>query len=166
MIRHFGYRSVRGFTLLEVVLSLAVFLVIAGPVVGLLALTARSGDQQAKAVNAEELKRIISNELVAAVDDLTLAWDFDASAVALFANEDLEQIAFSSDATFADQFKYFFVDVRDPVDIVADVDNIYRIVLLDIRWPAYIESGGTWVDNRANVTGIEQIIVPIVINQP
>ena len=155
-----------GFTLLEVVLSLAVFLVIAAPVVGLLALTARNSDQQANAVNAEELKRIISNELIAAIDDTTLAWTFDASTVALYASENLEEIAFSSDGTFQDQFKYFSIDVQDPVDVVSSVDDIYRIVLLDIRWPAFVESGGSWVNNLSNETSLEQIIVPLVIDRP
>ena len=156
----------KGFTLLEVVLSIAVFTIIAAPILGLLVMTAKSGNDGSNVVRAEELKRVVINELQTAIEGGELGWAFTASSVGLYASEDLTESALSTDASFADQFKYFAVDVQDPVDVEADLDIINRMVILDIRWPAFVQSGASWIDNQANLMELNQIIVPVVLTKP
>jgi len=152
----------RGFTLLEVVLSIAIFTIIAAPILGLLAMTAKTGSESSNVVRAEELTRVVANELRAAIDEGALSWGFTAADVGLFASEDLRESALDSDAAFGDEDKYFFVDVQDPVGVILDPYSINRMVLLDIRWPAFVQG----VDNRANVLDLKQIIVPVVLTNP
>jgi len=155
-------RRLKAFTLLEIVLSVAVFTIIAAPILGLLAMTAKTGNESSNVVRAEELTRVVANELRTAIEGGALSWDFTATNVGLFASEDLKESALDSDAAFAAADKYFFVDVQDPVGVILDPDSINRMVLLDVRWPAFVRG----VDNRANMLELNQIIVPVVLTKP
>jgi len=155
-----------GFTLLEIVLAVAVFTVIAAPILGLLAMTVQSGEDDSNLVRAEELKRVVANELRAAIENGDLAWGFDAESVGLFASEDLRESALEGAEGYEDQYKYFYVDVQDPVDALPDSNSLKRMVLLDIRWPAFARGSGGWTDNRANTIAMNQMIVPVALTRP
>lgn len=155
------------FTLLEVVLSIAVFTVITAPILGLLAMTAKTGSESSNVVRAEELTRVVANELRDSIKNPGgLSWGFTAANVALFANEELTESALETDGSYANADKYFYVDVQDPVDVIMDSTAMTRMILLDVRWPAYVQSGGAWVDNRANLLELRQLIVPLVLTRP
>ncbi len=148
------------FTLLEVVLALTVFIVIATPVIGLLAMSVESGQIGARAVNAEALARGLFNDIDAATPS-ALSWDLDATPQILYASEDLAEIGFAADVVAAD--RYFQATVREPIGSIYNEtinDNLHRLLLLEIRWPAY--ENGTPVP-ASSQSKLDQMIIPIVV---
>ena len=133
--------------LLEVVLAIAVFTLIAAPVVGLLAMTAKGGNRELHSVNAEDLKRRVANELQ--VIDGALSWDL-TSPISLFATKELDDIA--ADLAAAD--RYFAITVRDPEGYTFGTNDYSRLMLLDVRWP---------VSDPGNAQS--QLVLPVVVTR-
>ena len=167
-----------GFTLLEIVLSLAVFAIIVVPAIGLVALSYRNVDTEAQAPNAVEIKSLLEMELRGAtiVDigagpgGIDLVYDvfhssFLISDVVFYASQDLQELE-QDGAGMGDSEKYYKVTVTTPVTNTYDEDDPYRVFLFNIIWPAFVPgSGGGFVSNEDNAEALQQLVLPIVIRK-
>ncbi len=170
--------SRRGFTLLETVLSLAVFAIIVVPAIGLVALSYRNSNTELQAPNAVEIKSLLELELRGAtiVDvgagpgGTDLIYDvfhesFLLSDVEFYASSDLDTLE-QDGATMSDSEKYYKVVVSMPDGYVYDDDDPYRVFLFNIIWPAFVpDSGGGYVDNESNAESLQQLILPVVLSK-
>jgi len=177
-IRAAGDHRKRGFTLLETVLSLAVFAIIVVPAIGLVALSYRNVDTESKAPNAVEIKSLLELELRGAtIVDVgagprgeNLEYDvfhdsFLISDVIFYASQDLDE--FEQDgASMADSEKYYKVTVTTPAAYTYDSDDSYRLFLFNIIWPAFVpDSGGGYVNNQDNAEALQQLVLPAVLSK-
>lgn len=172
------YHRKRGFTLLETVLSLAVFAIIVVPAIGLVALSYRNVDTEAQAPNAVEIKSLLEIELRgAAIVDVgagpsgtDLVYDvfhnsFLSSDVIFYASRDLDKLE-QDGASMADSEKYYKVTVTTPTTYTYDDDDPYRLFLFNIIWPAFVpDSVGGFVDNEDNAEALQQLVIPVILNK-
>ena len=167
-----------GFTLLETVLSLAVFAIIVVPAIGLVALSYRNVDTVAQAPNAVEIKSLLEIELRGAIvvdvgagpigEDLeynVFHESFLNSDIIFYASQDLDELG-RDGASMADSEKYYKVTVTTPETYTYDDDDPYRLFLFNIIWPAFVpDSGGGFVDNEDNAEALQQLVLPVVLSK-
>ncbi len=156
-------KSKRAFTLLEVVLSLAVFAIIVVPAIGLVALSYRNTDTSQQAPNAVEIKSLLELELRGAmgVFDST----FLDSAVVFYASQDLDEIEALGGGSMEDSDRYYRITVTEPepAGSTYNVDDPNRVFLFNIIWPAYLPGSGA--NNESNLETLEQLIIPGVLSK-
>lgn len=166
------------FSLLEVVLALAVFAIIVVPAIGLVALSYRNSETDLQAPNAVEIKSLLELELVGAtiLDEgagpggIDLVYDvfnesFLSSDVEFYASQDLNSIE-QNGATMTDGEKYYKVTVTAPVDYTYSDTDAYRVFLFNVIWPAFVsDSEGGFTSNEANAEGLQQLILPVVLSK-
>jgi len=151
----------RGFTLLEVVVALAMFAIIAAPTLGIITLAARKAHDRMGMVEADELKRRVAGELerMGAEEDDVLPtifeWDFAEAGeggdgpLAFYASGDLKTVKHAGDETLLDSEKRFRIRVLEPDNYDYAPSAGYRLLLFEVVWPAWIEtSGGNYVSNE------------------
>ncbi len=171
-------KGTQAFTLLETVLSLAVFAIIVVPAIGLVALSYRNSSSEQQAPNAVEIKSLLELELRGAtVIDVgagpagsDLIYDvfhesFFTGDVIFYASADLDELV--QDGTgMTDDEKYFKVTVSEPSTYSYDDDDPYRVFLFNVVWPAFVpDSAGGYVDNESNAEALQQLILPAVLNK-
>lgn len=130
----------RAFTLLEVVIALAMLAVIAVPAIGLATMAVSRGKQQLITSNATELKNRIDVALRSYVNGTTDVFteDFSSSAsFAFVASEDLLYIEQKGGTLHSNNDRYYHVAVTDPVNHSYDRTKInpYRILTYKVIWP-------------------------------
>jgi hypothetical protein len=162
-------RNRNAFSLLEVVLALAVFAIIVVPAIGLVALSYRNSETDLQAPNAVEIKSLLELELRGAetvdADDEDLTYrvfeaGFISSDVEFYASQDLGIIK-QDGATMDVGDKYYKVTVTEPVGYVYSDSDAYRVFLFNVIWPAFVSG----VDNEANAEGLQQLILPVVLSK-
>ena len=153
----------KGFTLIEVVVSIAIFAIIAVPTVGLMTMAARKSNNRVGYANAAELKVRVENEIRAS--DSAFDWNLDTTPIVLYGSRDLSETGFSDDEDLADSDKYYRVEVREPYGYDYATGDAYRSLIFLVTWPAYVEtSPGTFVSNEANEANLEQMVMTSVIH--
>ena len=151
-----------GFTMIEVVVSIAIFAIIAVPTVGLMTMAARKTNNRVGYANAAELKVRIENELRGSAS--LFQESFLSSEVVLYASRDLKVTGFAGEAGLLNSDKYYRIELNEPVGYDFDVADAYRSFLLLVTWPAYIEtSPGTYTSNEGNPSNLEQMVMTSVI---
>lgn len=167
-----------GFTLLEVVISLAVFAIIVVPAIGLVALSYRNSVSELQAPNAVEIKSLLELELRGAtIIDVgagpsgeDLSYDvfhesFLSSDVIFYGSQDLDLLE-QDGGGMADSDKYYKVTVSSPESYTYSDEDAYRVFLFNLIWPAYVpDSVGGHVDNESNAETLKQLILPAVLNK-
>jgi len=154
----------KGFTIIEVIVAVALFAIIAVPTVGLMTMAARKTNQRIGFADAYELKRRIVNEIK--LSGSAFDWNLQTQPIALYASRDLETVGFSDDGTLGDADKYYRIDVLDPVDYVHQASEPYRPFVLSIIWPAFVEATpGNFVNNEANDSNLEKIVLTSVLRK-
>ncbi len=160
------FKNRTAFSLLEVVLALAVFTLVVVPAIGLVALSYRNSNTDQQAPNAVEIKSLLELELIGASVDvggtehLVFSESFLMSDVIFYASQDLQSIE-QDGATMADSEKYYKVTVTAPSGYVYDEDDAYRVFLFNIIWPAFV--AGT--NNEDNAESLQQLILPVVLSK-
>lgn len=139
-----------GFTLLEIVIALALFALVAVPAVGLAVMAARKNAEIINAENAAELKTRVDVALRASVgldtnDDGSLGsdnifrWDLSTSPKIFYASEDLMAIG-PEGGLSSDNDGFFRVEIEDPVGSTynhnSGSSDLFRQVYFRISWPA------------------------------
>ena len=171
-------RNKKAFSLLEVVLALAVFAIIVVPAIGLVALSYRNSETDLQAPNAVEIKSLLELELIGAtiLDEgagpggLDLVYDvfnesFLSSDIEFYASQDLNSIE-QNGASMEDGEKYYKVTVTEPVDYAYSDTDAYRVFLFNVIWPAFVsDSEGGFTSNEANAEGLQQLILPVVLSK-
>ena len=168
----------KGFTLLETVLSLAVFVIIVVPAIGLVALSYRKVNTEYQAPNAVEIKSLLEIELRGAIvvdvgagaNGENLEYNvfhesFLNSDVVFYASQDLDKLE-QEGASVADSDKYYKVTISNPTKYTYHDDDPYRLFLFNIIWPAFVpDSVGSFVDNEENAEALQQLVLPVVLNK-
>jgi len=161
----------KAFSLLEVVLSMAVFAIIVVPAIGLVALSYRNAETDLQAPNAVEIKSLLELELRGAVTvDGGDTYDvfhesFLSGDVEFYASQDLQTIE-QDGAAMSDDEKYYRIVVANPSNYIYDDGDAYRVFLFNIVWPAFVpDSGGGYVSNEANIESLQQLILPTVLSK-
>ncbi len=178
-------KRLKAFTLLEVIVAMAMFAMIAAPTLSLMSLAARKTGNQIGAANASELKRKIESAVANSVTISSLqnafSWDLAGNPVALYASRDLVTIEYSGNTTSSND-KYYRIDILDPSGYIYDnsvsSEDAYRVFVFKVVWPAYIETApGTYVDNLTisdgdsntvdpvNSSGLEEMILTSVVSK-
>jgi len=150
----------RAFTLLEVVLALAVFAIIVVPAIGLVAISYRNTDTSQQAPNAVEIKSLLELELRGATG--VYLSTFLSSDVIFYASQDLDEIE-RDGTSMADADKYYKVTVTEPEGYLYDEDDPNRVFLFNIIWPAYLPDTGVY--NETNLETLDQLIIPVVLSK-
>ncbi len=165
------FRGVRGFSLLEVVLSLAVFAMIVVPAIGLVALSYRNAETDMQAPNAVEIKSLLELELRGAtIVDGGDTYDvfhesFLTSDVSFYASQNLDRIDQDGVGMISEE-KYYRITVTNPSNYTYDDRDAYRVFLFNIIWPAFVPDGaGGFVDNENNLESLQQLILPAVLSK-
>lgn len=148
------------FTLLEVVLSLAVFAIIVVPAIGLVALTFRNTSTSQQAPSAVEITSLLELELYGATD--VFLNTFLDSDVIFYASQDLDQIE-RDGTSIAPNERYYRVTVTEPVGYLYDEDDPFRVFQFNIIWPAYLPDSGS--NNESNLETLDQLILPVVLSK-
>lgn len=137
-----GNRS--GFTLLEVIVAMAMLALIAVPAIGLATMAVSRSKEQLIAGDASDLKTKIDMALRAyerSSGNSVFSSGFvpAGSALTFFASQDLQYIEFengSVDQVFADNNdEYYKVLVKEPEGYSYTSTDGYRIVLYEVTWP-------------------------------
>lgn len=166
------------FSLLEVVLALAVFAIIVVPAIGLVALSYRDSETDLQAPNAVEIKSLLELELRGAtIVDVgagpigeDLAYDvfnesFLSSDVEFYGSQDLQSIE-QNGVSMADGEKYYKVTVTAPVDYAYNASDAYRVFLFNVIWPVFVSDfEGGFVNNEDNAEGLQQLVLPVVLSK-
>lgn len=132
----FMLAGTRAFSLLEVVVALAMLALIAIPAVGLATMAVSRSREQMTVSNASELKNRIDNALRAYDSGAVFTSSFipSGSTLEFLASESLEYIELGGN-TSTENDAYYKVTVREPVDYSYDTEDAYRIVLYEVVWP-------------------------------
>ena len=155
-----GLEGKRAFSLLEVVLSLAVFAIIVVPAIGLVSLSYRNANTDLQAPNAVEIKSLLEIELLGASVEVegedygVFSESFLTSDVEFYASQDLQTIE-QNGASMSDSEKYYKVTVTSPVNYVYDDADAYRVFLFNIIWPA----------SEENEESLQQMILSAVLSK-
>lgn len=156
----------RGFSLIEVIVAISMFAIIAVPALSLMTLSARKANNRIGLSNATELKRKVEGSI--AESGSAFSWDLATSPQVLYANENLSEIDYAGSG-IADSNKFYRIDILDPIDYDSVYDEStdpYRIFVFKVRWPAYIETApGTYVDNQANDSNLEETVMTSAISK-
>lgn len=152
------YLLSRAFSLLEVVLALAVFALVVVPAIGLVALSYRNSNTDLQTPNAVEIKSLLELELREATDVFKLS--FLLAPVEFYASQDLQLIELGG-AAMAPEDKYYKVTVAAPVDYAYDEGDAYRVFLFNIIWPAFVDGAS----NEDNIESLQQLILPVVLSK-
>ncbi len=127
----------RAFTLLEVVVALAMLALIAVPAVGLATMAVRSSKEQLATGAASELKnrvdtalRALSGEGVFATE--LIPTDGDLTFVA---SQDLRFIEIETSGIDTENDQYYRVFVREPKGYTYSSDDSYRVIVYEVIWP-------------------------------
>ena len=134
-----------GFTILEVVVALALFALIAVPAVGLAVMATKRNADALTAGVASELKNRIDVALRALIDaddddDNILKRDLTSDPMVFLASENLLTIELLDEDSDTESIGYFRVEVDEPDQIVPYVSDAtspdtYRLVYYRITWP-------------------------------
>lgn len=154
--RRSGFKS--AFTILEVVLALAVFAIIVVPAMGLVALSYRNTDTAQQTPNAIEIKSLLELELRGATG--VFLDTFLSVPVVFYASRDLDTIGYA--ASIPDSLKYYKVTVTEPVGYSYDETDPNRLFLFNVIWPAFLDTG---VNNEGNLETLEQLIIPLALSK-
>lgn len=135
MNRRFGLK--KAFTLLEVVVALAMLALIAVPAVGLATMAVRSSKEQMATGSASELKNRVDTALRALGGEGVFAkglipTDGDLTFVA---SQDLRFIEIESSDLDTKNDQHYRVFVRDPVGYSYSADDSYRVIVYEVIWP-------------------------------
>jgi Tfp pilus assembly protein PilV len=160
-------RNRNAFSLLEVVLALAVFAIIVVPAIGLVALSYRNSETDLQAPNAVEIKSLLELELRGVADpDGFDGYAFSSgflsggSTVVFYASQNLDIIDQGGVSVGVDD-KYYKVMVTEPVGYVYSDTDAYRVFLFNVIWPAFVSG----VNNENNAEGLQQLILPAVLSK-
>ena len=140
----------RGFSLLEVVIALAMLALIALPVLGLAVMVADRSDRETDAYRAGELKRRIdialSNDQDA--DGKPRLFGADWTGATFWASESLEYIeqADGAGSVSGENDRYYRIEIADPTNMSFDSSyDVCRTLVYRVSWP---ENEGTEVPKK------------------
>ena len=155
-------RNKNAFSLLEVVLALAVFAIIVVPAIGLVALSYRNSITDLQGPHADEIKSLLELELRGVADpDGVVGYAFSSaflsaeSPVVFYASQDLQSIEQDA-ASVVNTDPYSKVTVASPSGYVYQESDAYRVFLFNVIWP---------VSNEANPESLQQLILPAVLSK-
>ncbi len=139
----------RAFTLLEVVVALAMLALIAVPAVGLATMAVRSSKEQLATGAASELKNRVDTALRALSGEGVFAkglipTDGDLTFVA---SQDLRFIEMETSGIDTENDQYYRVFVREPKGYSYSPDDSsddsYRVIVYEVIWPYKADLRGT-----------------------
>ena len=122
-----------GFTVLEVVISMAMLALIAVPAVGLAAMAAKKSQSSLSAGTATELKRRV--EAAMSAEGVFGARSFDAAV--FYASRDLRYIEEenSEGALGPQNDGYFRLTISEPVGYTYVSNDLFRLYVCRMSWP-------------------------------
>lgn len=131
------HRAKAAFSLLEVVVALAMLALIAIPAVGLATMAVNRSREQMTVGNASELKSRIDTALRAYNTGAVFSSDFvpNDSDLSFLASEDLQYIELESGTLDTENDQYYRVLVKEPEGYVYNDNDAYRVVLYEVVWP-------------------------------
>lgn len=126
-----------GFSLLEVVVALAMLALIAIPAVGLATMAVSGSKDQMTAGQASELKGRIDTALRAhsSIDVMSAAYDVSGAGQVFWGGQDLMYIEANDSVTADKNDKYYKVVLREPDDYTYLDSNAYRLFVYEVTWP-------------------------------
>lgn len=127
-----------GFSLIEVIVALAMLALIAVPAVGLATMAVSRSKEQLSASFASELKTRLDNALRASGDVDVFDPDYisDSSNPVFWASRDLEFIEPDGYTTVAGNDQYYKMVLKKPKDdYLYDANQSYRIIVYEVTWP-------------------------------
>lgn len=126
----------RAFSLIEVVVALAMLALIAVPAIGLATMAARRNQEIMTTGDASELKGRIDAAIRAAGSDVVLgAFSSTVNKIIFLASKDLNYIEILGGTISKQNDKYYVVNVRQPVGYsYASKTDSYRIVMYEVLW--------------------------------
>ncbi|MDQ8187565.1 type II secretion system protein [Pelagicoccus sp. SDUM812002] len=122
--------SKKAFTILEVVVALAMLALIAVPAIGLATMVVKSSKAQMASSTASELKARVDIALRALAEDDTLDDD-----LTLVATRDLRFIEIESNTSISTQDQYYQITVREPAGYSYSTDDSFRLIVYEATWP-------------------------------
>ena len=126
----------RGFSLIEVVVALAMLALIAVPAIGLATMVAQRNQKIMTTGSASELKRRIDAAIRADASNV-FSWPISSTvnSKVFHASEDLRYIVDSSTALPDEVDVFYTVNVRSPIGYTYnDSPDSYRIVMYEVLW--------------------------------
>lgn len=127
-----------GFSLIEVIVALAMLALIAVPAVGLATMAVSRSKEQLSTSFASELKTRLDNALRASsqVDVFDESYIGGDSSSIFWASRDLAYIESDGNTTAISNDKYYKVVLRKPKkDYQYDNEQNYRIIVYEVTWP-------------------------------
>ncbi|MCH6255285.1 prepilin-type N-terminal cleavage/methylation domain-containing protein [Puniceicoccaceae bacterium K14] len=156
---------VSGFTLLEVVVAMALFALISIPTIALMTMTARKSDARLGVGKASELIALIDAEVTASFRSggINNGQDLETTPLTLYASEFLDKFAFNG-VGFQNSEKYYRIKVTEPTGYSYSQGDAYRIFVYKVIWPAFVESGGgNYASNESTPANLEELVSPSVV---
>lgn len=131
-------RAQRAFSLLEVIIALAMLALIAVPAIGLATMAVSRSKEQLKTGAASQLKNRLDIALRAygtgaVFTDAFIPSDSD---LAFLASEDLEFLELASGTISDDNDRFYRIVVKEPNGYVySEANDSYRLIVYEVSWP-------------------------------
>ena len=127
------------FTLLEIVIALAMLALIAIPAIGLATMAIKQSSQSLVEVNSTELKRRIDAAVKA--DNQVFTWSLP---IVMIASSDLQYIEHQASVTVGSNDAFFRIEIDEPAGYnFNNLTDAYRVFTYNITWP---NSGATGIE--------------------
>lgn len=131
------WRRVAGFSLLEVIIALAMLALIAVPAIGLATMAVGRSKEQMKTGAASELKARVDIALRAFGAGAVFTEEFipSESDLAFLASEDLRFIEREGTTLDEDNDEFYRIVVKEPEGYTFDESDNHRVIVYEVRWP-------------------------------
>lgn len=126
-----------GFSLLEVVVALAMLALIAIPAVGLATMAVSESKDQMTAGQASELKGRIDTALRpdSSIDVMAESYDVSGAGKVFWGSQDLLYIEAAGSLTADKNDQYYKVVLRQPEGYSYSDENAFRVFVYEVTWP-------------------------------
>lgn len=126
-----------GFSLIEVIVALAMLALIAVPAVGLATLAVSRNKELLTTGSATDLKNRVDTALRATEGIDVFATDFvsEANPFVMVASSDLSIIERETETLETGNDEYYRVSVREPEGYLYLANDSYRVLLYEVVWP-------------------------------